>query len=203
MVKSLPLLWLLAVSLLGAGCMRDPDAAAGPAPGPSPSEQAPSPLATAHQGPVTRIAFAPDGQALASSGRDGLIRLWDVATGAERRHILAHPRGVNALAFARDGHTLASAGQSDPAIALWEAATGRKVGEIRDGRAAQVLAFSPDGTLLASAGFDAKVHLWEVATRKRLHDWGPGGQLGGVPALPRWRSPPTARPWRRRARTAP
>src|SRR6516162_6291559 len=170
MVKSLPLVSLLAFPLLGAGCMGDPDAPAGPKQGPSASEQAPSPLVTAHQGPVTRLAFGADGQTLASSGRDGLIRLWEVATGAERRHILAHPRGVNALAFALDGYTLASAGESDPAIALWEAATGRKVGEIRDGRAAQALAFSPDGKLLASAGFDPKVHLWEVATRQRLFD---------------------------------
>ena len=70
------------------------------------------------------VAFAPDGKTLATGGRDGLVKLWDVASG---RHLLTLEQqyaGVAALAFSRDGRTVASA-TCYGAIRLWDVATGK------------------------------------------------------------------------------
>jgi WD40 repeat protein len=45
------------------------------------------------QGPLTAMAFAPDGQTLAVANEEGVLALWEVATGQELRRFrgLAHP----------------------------------------------------------------------------------------------------------------
>lgn len=71
---------------------------------------------------VWRLAFSPDGKTLASAGSDAEIRLWEVATGKERRRFAGH-RGdynrVRSIAFAPDGRLLASASE-DTTLLLWD-----------------------------------------------------------------------------------
>jgi serine/threonine protein kinase/WD40 repeat protein len=63
-------------------------------------------------------ALSPDGQWVASGGQDGLIRLWDVATGRELAHWEGHEAGVTVLTFHPDGKTLIS-GSKDGTLKLW------------------------------------------------------------------------------------
>jgi WD40 repeat protein len=57
---------------------------------------------------VTALVFAPDGQTLATGGRDAAITVWDGATGRRQRVLKGHRDAVQALAFSDDGATLAS-----------------------------------------------------------------------------------------------
>jgi WD40 repeat protein len=63
-------------------------------------------------------ALSPDGRSVASSGKDGLIRYWDVATGREMAHWVGHESAVTALSFHPDGKTLAT-GSKDGTLKLW------------------------------------------------------------------------------------
>src|SRR5262245_4891340 len=43
-----------------------------------------------HTAGLQSLAYSPDGKTLASSSRDGTIKLWDVATGTERATLRGH-----------------------------------------------------------------------------------------------------------------
>jgi WD40 repeat protein len=88
---------------------------------------------------LDRVAFSPDGRTLATSGRrrqehrqdpepaGRVIRLWEIATGRERRVLRGHLDQVHALALFPDGRTLASA-SGDSTILVWDL-TARRPGD--------------------------------------------------------------------------
>lgn len=118
---------------------------------------------------LTSIAFAPDGNSLAASDADGLIRLWNVADGALWRQLKGHPSKVEAIAFSPKGDVLASAGR-DKTIRLWDPDTGRELRQLK-GHTDRVLAvaFTPDGKKLASSGWgEQTIRLWDATTGKEL-----------------------------------
>ena len=72
-----------------------------------------------HSGPVTGVAFAADGRHLASTGRDGTVRVWDWRAPRTPPTVLrGHSDHVKRVAFAADGRHLVSAG-GDGTVRLW------------------------------------------------------------------------------------
>jgi WD40 repeat protein len=107
------------------------------------------------------------GRTLATSGRDGLVKLWDVA-------------------FRPNGKHLAIGNRNGPTY-LYEAATG-KLRYALPRQMSHELKFSPDGNVLAVAYVDGSVGLWDVAGGELLHcrgtaeevwslDWSPAGEV--------------------------
>src|SRR5262249_22865586 len=77
-----------------------------------------------HGGSVMAVAFSPDSKLLASSSRDGSIRLWDARTGQSRQTLLGHTMDVYSVVFSPDGSLIAS-GSGDKTIRLWDARTNK------------------------------------------------------------------------------
>ena len=73
-------------------------------------------------GPLSSVAFSPDGHTLAAGSADGTIWLWNVTDPAHAtqigRPLTGSTGGVASVAFSPDGHTLA-AGGDDGTIWLW------------------------------------------------------------------------------------
>jgi hypothetical protein len=61
-----------------------------------------------HPGILTRVALSPDGRTLASGSVDGVVKVWDTDTGAERCELPRHGRFIRALAFSPEGRLLAT-----------------------------------------------------------------------------------------------
>ena len=120
-------------------------------------------LLAGQTGEVTDAAFSPDSTALAGSGTDGLIRLWDAETGELKEAFAGHTDSVYTLAFSPDGKTLA-AGSSDGTIRLWDAMTWEHQRTLTENNDPVLrVRFSPDGSVLASVNWDKTVLLWKIA----------------------------------------
>jgi len=126
-------------------------------------------------GPVTSVAFSPDGKLLAAGTTAGEVWSWDTATG--------HLSGLGAIgvgggygavtsvAFRPHSRTLA-VGSLDHTVRLWQ------IGPVRQqllggpftnptGPVTSV-AFSADGKTLATGSSDGTARLWDVATRQQI-----------------------------------
>ena len=70
-----------------------------------------------HQGPVTCVAFLPDGARLASGGADKSIRLWNLKDGSSAGALPGHPDRVTSLAALPDGRLISGGG--DGTVKIW------------------------------------------------------------------------------------
>jgi WD40 repeat protein len=116
-----------------------------------------------HQGAVYYATFSPDGNTIATAGKDGTVRLWDPRSGDPRSVLRSRTDEVNWVAFPPDGRTLATAGD-DQTIKLWDAETGRLKSTLT-GHHGEVVAvlFTPDGRRVLSGGRDGRIILWDLA----------------------------------------
>ncbi|MBL8795009.1 MAG: PQQ-binding-like beta-propeller repeat protein [Planctomycetia bacterium] len=127
--------------------------------------------------PLFGLAFHPDGKSLAVGNR-AIVRLHDLETGKELRTFGRPVSGDvtsynhdECLAFSPDGSLVATGGKE---LRLWETATGNAVRSLGDRRKVVSVAFAADGKTLYSGGGDQEIHLWDVASGKKLRDDGAG-----------------------------
>jgi uncharacterized protein (TIGR03067 family) len=105
-----------------------------------------------HPDRVLSVAFAPNGNTLATGCWDGIVRLWRTDSGKELTALRGHGDWVTGVAFNTDGKTLVSAG-IDKTIRLWDVTSGKEQSVLR-GATAPIfcLALSPDGKRVATGG---------------------------------------------------
>jgi WD40 repeat protein len=122
---------------------------------------------------IFALAFSPNGKTLASGSIDCSVKLWDVATGQEKR-TLQLEQEVHAVTFSPDDKSLAvgtrEAFRMRPdracSVSVWDVATGtRRPSELRPGKGVCALAYAPDGRTLAVGCDDEIVRLWDHEPR--------------------------------------
>lgn len=133
----------------------------------------PSVLATLRgRGEIIKcLAFSADGKTLASggvvwtegSGNEGMLRLWDVESGAERASFRTAGRQILSVAYSPDGRILAAADMESIVLRDASKGTGRAVLVGKNwSNEFMGIGFSPDGTTLAS--MNRVFRLWRPIT---------------------------------------
>ena len=126
----------------------------------------------AHHDAVARVVTGRGGVVVTASD-DHTIRIWEAATGKQRRRIV-HDGWVRAVALSPDGSQLVSSSLDDT-VCLWDVATGRKIyqlaghGQVGGHRA---IAFTADGKSFLSWG-DDMYSRWDARTGKALSEHAP------------------------------
>jgi WD40 repeat protein len=128
-----------------------------------------------HSGGVSALEFSPDGQVLATSGGDRLVKFWKVPASAKLSLAFdprEHTGAVSTLNFSRDGQLLASAG-ADQQVKIWNTSDGREVRTMR-GHTEWIgsVAFFPNRSALVSGGVDQTVRIWELTTSNMMYAQG-------------------------------
>ena len=128
------------------------------------------PLGTAHA-----TAFGPGGAWIASGGkRDGALRRWDAATGAELPPLASRAGSVRDLAT-NESASVVLVG-TDEGADIRDRSTGKLLARIAHDRWDEAreqhigaVGLSPDGSLAATAGADRTVAVWRTADGSLLN----------------------------------
>ncbi len=118
-----------------------------------------------HVGGVTCVEFSPDGRLLASTGKDGSIRFWDVESASLRRAVDRPGAVGQTVSFSPDGQSLAVTDYQHREIQIVSTETGEEVqvlgGSGSSGRGSAGAAFFPDGRYLLALGGGLRV--WDYS----------------------------------------
>ncbi|GAB4226134.1 MAG: hypothetical protein Kow0032_03190 [Methyloligellaceae bacterium] len=140
-----------------------------------------------HDGAVNAVRFVPGSSRALSAGDDGMLRLWDLKSGALLHKFTGHKAKVVDIAVSPDGR-LAATASWDRTVRLWDLHS-MTPGPVLKGHSGPVnaVAFTRrDGKPLGlySASYDGTIRAWDMATGDLVrtvyrHGWG----INGLKAL--------------------
>ena len=123
-------------------------------------------ISSAHSKGAYTVDFGPESRVLASGGGDGMVRLWDAASGIKIGEMGRHNDRIHSLAFEPSGRGVVTAGD-DLTIRVWDANTKKEVRAFAENMDKLIAAaFSADRTVVAYAAKTIEIDLM----RKRRTD---------------------------------
>lgn len=120
---------------------------------------------------ASSVAFSPDGQTLATTAEDGVLRQWRVSDGIELETRADFTPEIKSLAYAPQGGQIAS-GHEDGSVRVWDVggtAPRLTLNQNLVTPALHAIAFSPDGTWFVTGDYQ-KVKVWQVADGALLYE---------------------------------
>lgn len=112
---------------------------------------------------ITSVHFSPDNARIATGCRDGMVNIFDVASGEKKLSWLAHT-DTRRVAFSPNGELLISAGY-DAFPKVWNAQTGELLSIYsKHEHVVHALRFKPDGRHVVSGDRSGLLRVWDPLT---------------------------------------
>ena len=149
------------------------------------------------------VTYSPDGKRLAAAGDDGLVRMWDAASGELVKTLDRKGGAVQLVVYSPDGRYIAGGGGelfSDETVRVWDAANGELVATFnRGGAGVGSIVYSPDGRYIASGRIEQididggselvhDVRVWNALNGELVRTFEIDGESNATPAAPASRS---------------
>lgn len=132
---------------------------------------------------LNSISWHPDATYFVAGASNGLLNVWDVATG-QRYDWKGHEAAVSSVVWHPDGQWLASAGQNGRII-IWDTVaddwTTGHIWKDQFDLGEQIWDLAWHGNLLAASGANDSVKVWDVVTGETIANY--GGHQGAVRAV--------------------
>ncbi len=104
-----------------------------------------------------------DGTLLYSAGLDGLICVWDVASGTKKATYNQHQLSIFGISLEPNGNRLVSTSDQEGRLLIWDMANQQIIGTFRVGQGIPTgIRYSNDGKVLAASGFNGMVRLQQT-----------------------------------------
>src|SRR5262249_46317839 len=115
---------------------------------------------------VNSVAFSPDSKRILTTGDDGIVRVWDAATGAQLHDLLSRANRALCAMYSPDGQRIATGGFDDH-VRIWNAQTFEQVAQL-GGHQDYVhsLAWGAESQQLLSCSGDHTVRIWDAQSLK-------------------------------------
>ncbi|XP_018310052.1 POC1 centriolar protein homolog A-like [Mycetomoellerius zeteki] len=118
----------------------------------------------AHTSGVLDACYSPDGDLIATTSTDHLIRIWDPKDHINFTEYKAHHSAVRSVQFSPKGDKFVSA-SNDKNVMLWIPCRGKYFKEFKGHTSSVRCAkFSHDGKLLVSCSDDKTVKVWDITS---------------------------------------
>jgi WD40 repeat protein len=123
---------------------------------------------SAHNGRAFDAIFDPSGRRIASTGEDGILKVWDALTGLLLNSFPAQANELHYPDFSPNGDSVAAADQ-EGGVTIWNVDTGNRILSVDgDGSAFRTVDFSPDGSRLAASTSGGLAFMWDAVSGQQL-----------------------------------
>jgi hypothetical protein len=127
-----------------------------------------------HERAVTALISSPDGSRIASTGADGMLRIWQDVPDPDQDVICQHADEISSCAWSPDATLLVSACAEDQSLQFWDPVSGASgeriplsVSTTRQPNI-RTLDWSPDGRFIAAGCEDGTLQVVDLVSRRHI-----------------------------------
>jgi len=118
-----------------------------------------------HEKQVTSISINGEGTMAASSGRDHLVKLWDLKTRKELKTLKGHTAPVISVVFSNDSKTVVSAG-NDNSARIWDVSTGELLQSFKIDGWCHTAIYSADDKMLLTGSANGELLVIQLGSEE-------------------------------------